>query len=230
MITLLRLVLCCFILFLLAFPLSAVDLNLGAATWYSWWEMESDSSKQTIDPTFLVGPVVSLGFSEHWNLSMVFLYGRLVMDEDGGNNDINRLDSDISINYVMNNYLKIFGGIKAMGYYWDQGHHHSLGPALGIGLTIPIYGNYYFLGNISGMYNYGEHQDDDNESGNERRSIIREYGFNSTVSLAYYIESASTTVSIGGRYQYFRDDYELEQSEDQDLRFYGITLSVVYSF
>ncbi len=80
------------------------------------------------------------------------------------------------------------------------------------------------------MYNYGEHIDEDNESGNERRSIIREYGFNSTVSLAYYIENASTTISFGGRYQYFRDDYESENNEDADLRFYGITLSVVYSF
>jgi len=213
-----------------AIPLFAVDLNLGAATWYSWWEMETDRGTQTIDPTFLVGPVVSLGFSEKWNLSMVFLYGQFEMEEENNTNEINRVDSDISLNYVINNYLKVFGGLKAMGYYFDNGRHQSIGPALGVGLTIPIVGNYYFLGNISGMYNYGEHQDEDNESGNERRSIIREYGFNSTVSLAYYIESASTTVSIGGRYQYFRDDYELEQSEDTDLRFYGITLSVVYSF
>jgi len=213
-----------------AIPLFAVDLNLGAATWYSWWEMETDRGTQTIDPTFLVGPVVSLGFSEHWNISMVFLYGQFKMGEDGGNDEINRVDSDISINYAINNYLKIFGGIKAMGYYWNNGHHHSLGPALGIGLTIPVYGNFYLLGNISGMYNYGEHIDEESEYDDRRRSIIREYGYNSTVSLAYYIENASTTVSLGGRYQYFRDDYELEQSDDADLRFYGITLSLVYSF
>src|SRR6056297_964746 len=178
-----------------AIPLFAVDLNLGAATWYSWWEMETDRGTQTIDPTFLVGPVVSLGFSEKWNLSMVFLYGQFEMEEENNTNEINRVDSDISLNYVINNYLKVFGGLKAMGYYFDNGRHQSIGPALGVGLTIPIVGNYYFLGNISGMYNYGEHQDEDNESGNERRSIMREYGFNSTVSLAYYIESASTTIS-----------------------------------
>ncbi len=213
-----------------AIPLFAVDLNLGAATWYSWWEMESDSGTQTIDPTFLVGPVVSFGFSENWNLSMVFLYGQFEMDEENSTNEINRVDSDISLNYIINNNIKVFGGIKGMGYYFDNGRHHSLGPALGIGLTIPLVGNFYLLGNISGMYNYGEHTDEGGENDNTTRSIIREYGFNSTVSLAYYIENASTTVSIGGRYQYFRDEFESENDPDQDLRFYGFTASAVYSF
>jgi hypothetical protein len=213
-----------------AIPLFAVDLNLGAATWYAWWEMEGDGGTNTMDPTFLVGPIISLGFSEQWNLSMVFLYGQFKMEssgEDGDSDDINRIDTDISLNYLINNYIKIFGGIKAMGYYFGNGKHHSIGPALGVGLNLPIYGNYYLLGNLSGMYNYGVHDDSNDE---DSGSNLVEFGFNSTLSLAYYLESASTTISLGGRYQFFRDKYESEDRSDNDLTFYGVTLSVVYSF
>lgn len=210
-----------------AIPLFAVDLNLGAATWYSWWEMEDDRGTQELDPTFLVGPVISLGFSEQWNLSMVFLYGQFKMDDNSDTDEINRVDSDISLNYIINRYLKVFGGTKAMGYYFGDGRHHSIGPALGIGLTLPIYGNFYLLGNLSGMYNYGEHNDSNDQ---EPKSNFIEYGFNSTLSLAYFIEQSSTTISLGGRYQFFRDKFESERRSDIDFQFYGVTLSVVYSF
>lgn len=214
-----------------AIPLFAVDLNLGAATWYSWWEIEDEEGGPDIDPTILAGPVVSLGLADRWNVSVVFLYGQFEMEgggEDGGTDEINRVDSDISLNYAISNYFKVFSGIKAMGYYFSGGVHHSIGPALGVGLTLPIVGNLYLLGNLSGMYNYGVH--DDTNDDNRPKSNLVEYGFNSTLSLAYYIEQASTTISLGGRYQFFRDKYESDYRPDMDFTFYGVTLSLIYSF
>ncbi|MCL1832874.1 MAG: hypothetical protein FWG49_00070, partial [Leptospirales bacterium] len=59
------------------------------------------------------------------------------------------------------------------------------------------------------------------------------YAINSNLSLAYYIASASTTISLGGRYQYVRI-----KSNAGDNSFpvtinnttYGITLTATYSF
>ena len=54
-----------------------------------------------------------------------------------------------------------------------------------------------------------------------------------TLSLAYYIESASTTITLGGRYQWFNIDYEKDDPDEfpeSNITFYGLTFSAVYSF
>ncbi|MFW5860783.1 MAG: hypothetical protein ACOCWZ_00915 [Spirochaetota bacterium] len=217
-----------------AIPLFAVDLNLGAATWYSWWEMESDGGDQDIDPTILYGPLVSIGLADNWNLSSVFLYGRFIMkhDEDTGVKEekVNRFDSDTSLNYNLSRYFKVFAGLKAMGYSYPSGYNRSAGPAFGLGITLPLGSNFFILGNLSGMYNYGRTKTMSEEGQETVISNLTAPGVNSTLSLAYYITSASTTVTLGGRYQYFEMHYESERLKDVELFFYGFTLSVVYSF
>ncbi len=216
-------------------PLLAMDVSVGAATWYSWWEMsmktdgvEEDSD---VDPTILYGPVLSVSFSDKLTLSSIFLYGQFDMHHDGGEDEtIKRFDSDTSINYNLNNYIKLFCGVKIMGYKFNGGTNQSIGPAAGIGITLPVVGNLYLLGNISGMYNYGHEESKNHDNGEPQEVIFNAPGINSTLAIAYYIDKASTTVSLGGRYQYFKINYESGATTESDLSFYGVTLSLIYSF
>ena len=74
-----------------------------------------------------------------------------------------------------------------------------------------------------------------NEDENERdySEKTNEYGGNASLSLAYYIPDASTTISLGGRYQQLKIDYidpDTTNVSDSMSRFYGVTLTAVYTF
>ncbi len=229
---------------ILIFPaasyVSAEGLSIGASTWYCWWKF-NDNESMKVDPTLLFGPVFSYRFTDSWSLAGVFLYGRFKNNENGdgggGSVDINRFDSDISLNYNINRYFKIFGGAKFMGFYWEQpngkGTHMSAGPGLGIGSTFPLTEYLYFLFNISATSSLGKQNEPGNDSGSSNRSSnLNENGFNSNISLAYYIASASTSITLGFRYQYVFINYLSNNSyyEDESMSFYGVTLSAVFSF
>jgi len=112
-----------------------------------------------------------------------------------------------------------------MSYKMTDFSHESTGPGAGISFVIPAGGNFFILGNFSGLYLWGT------EENNNVEYKYNEYGANSSISLAYYIVPASTTISLGGRYQIFQTVYG-DDSEDDDIthRFYGVTLSATYSF
>jgi len=218
---------------------SAADITVGATTWYSWWDFDTkDENKDNdIDPTFLYGPVLSWKFNDDFNLSFVYLYGKFDMTEtenstgDKYKSEVARNDSDLAINYRLNNYFKAFIGAKYMGYSISDVDfkHIGYGPGAGISFVLPLKSDFYILGNISGIYLWGS-EDEGSESG--PATDYNEYGMNSSISLAYYFASASTTLSLGGRYQYFQTDYESgqESSENPEHQFYGVTLAATYSF
>jgi len=215
-----------------AAPSYAVDISAGATTWYAWWDMENeDSDSDTdIDPTLLYGPALSVKFNDSFNLSFVFLYGKFEMKEEGGSEDVTRMDSDLALNYRLNNYFKLFVGGKYMGYTQGNGFDHlGIGPGAGISAVVPVGGDIYLLGNASALYLWGEeeHTDDDE---NDVTDKYNEYGLNSSLSLAYYIAPASVTLSIGGRYQYFKTTYEDEDIDELTHQFYGVTAAATYSF
>jgi hypothetical protein len=228
---------------LLTFPavtkVSAEGVSLGVSTWYCWWKF-NDNDGMKLDPALLYGPVVSFRLAESWSLAGVFLYGKFENKENGnggGSTDINRFDSDLSLNYNINRYLKIFGGVKLMGFYWDEtngtGTHMSAGPGLGIGTTLPLTEYLYFLFNISATGSYGKHKQPAHDPGQSDSTVkLTETGANSNISLAYYIAPASTSINLGFRYQYLFIDYKNEKEgyKDEGMSFYGITLSAVYSF
>jgi hypothetical protein len=56
----------------------------------------------------------------------------------------------------------------------------------------------------------------------------KEYGINSNFSIAYYISSISTVISLGGRFQYFITSYDKFRSDRH--MFYGATLTATYTF
>jgi len=209
----------------------ALQVGIGASTWYSAWDFESDNSDNDpdFDSTLLYGPVLTIGFSPEWSLSGVFLYGTFKNSKDGGPSEISRFDSDITINYSLNSYIKLFLGFKYMGYKFSEGdtdgEHAGYGPGFGITLIVPLAENLYFLGSLSGLYITGHHENPG--SGYD----YNEPGYNASASLAYSFTGASTVISLGGRYQYFRTRPE-SSSNESDLyhTFYGVTLTAIYSF
>lgn len=212
--------------------LKAAEISAGATTWYTWWDMNSSGGggDMEMDPVFLYGPAVSLKFSNDYNLTFVFLYGEFDMGEGTETNEISRYDSDLALNYRLNSWLKIFAGGKYMAYAMDNFSHRSIGPGAGFSVVFPIAGNFYFLANISGLYLWGKHKQDD-YYGESQETDYAEYGINSSLSLAYYIAPASVTLSLGGRYQYFKTDFESDpNNSDMDHKFYGITAAATYSF
>ncbi len=210
----------------------ALDISIGASTWYSWWDFEESGAPSSDEPdmgsTLLYGPVLALNFSTNWSLTTVFLYGEYDMDSGDGSETIKRYDSDTALNYSFNRYIKAFAGFKYMGYDWDGGDHISYGPALGLALTLPLIENFYLLLNVSGAYLWGTHSED--QDGTKIDEDYVEPGVNSNISIAYYIAPASTSINLGFRYQYFRTKYDADYADDNMHTFYGVTLTVVYSF
>jgi len=213
----------------------AVDISIGATTWYSWWDFDSGSDYDAdIDPTFLYGPALSVKFNDDFNLTFVYLYGKYDMKttyEDSGvsvteKGTVKRKDSDTALNYRLNDYFKVFAGLKYMSFLQDF-NHRGFGPGVGLSATYPVAENLFLLATFSGFYLWGE------EGSN---GDYKEYGFNSTLSLAYYIASASTTVSLGGRFQYVKTDYDEDYAESGNKnsntksKIYGVTLTATYSF
>ena len=91
-----------------------------------------------------------------------------------------------------------------------------------IPIANPVIDNLFLFAALSGLYIWG---DEENNLGN--KDYYREYGINSTLSIAYYIADFSTTVSLGGRFQYFKTDYDDGNNKHM---FYGITLTATYTF
>ncbi len=218
-------------IFPLAYTAFAVEASLGVSTWYCWWKF-NDNSDMDLDPALLFGPVLSLRFSESWSLSGVFLYGKFDSRNDN-QPDITRYDSDLSLNYNINRYFKIFAGGKYMAFTWKDGgggEHWSAGPGLGIGSTFPLTESLYLLLNLSGTYSFGTH-DSHTDDGRKKALDMTETSFNSNMAFAYYISPASASVNLGFRYQLVRSDFKDNTNEkDGSSSFFGPTLSLVYSF
>ncbi len=207
---------------------AAADITVGATTWYTWWDFDkenNDANKTKFDPTFLYGPALSIKFNDDINMTFVYLYGKFDMIETNGTNTITRTDSDFALNYKISNYFKLFAGAKYMRFKMEAMDHAAIGPGAGISAVIPAGGDFFILGNISGLYIWGQEDHSQGES-----SSFNEYGANTSISLAYYIASASTTLSLGGRYQYIKTAYTDSTDSDITHQFYGVTLSANYSF
>jgi hypothetical protein len=205
-------------------------LSAGMSIWYADWKFISeDLGDPEIDPAFLSGPALSYSFEKNWILGTRFLYGQYENGSPDGSRDTFRFDLDTTLSYKLFRYMKIFSGVKYMGYGSGNLLHHSAGPGIGLGLIIPLRGNLFMLGNVSLMYLRGKHNEDgDNEP--DIHFTITEKGYNLTISLAYYFENASTTLAFGYRYHYFHIDYETEILNAMEMTFYGLSFSAIYSF
>jgi len=263
------------ILTIIPYKAHTVDISVGATTWYTWWDFNVDETSwngsQFLDvdkAAFMYGPTLALKIMDDFSITFVFLYGKFEMTEDIPANALfgywppvdyhadlkyKRRDSDLAFNYKLNDYFKLFAGIKYLGFQLPYRtfvpgepdadiKHFGYGPGLGVGVTYPIIDNIFLLGNISGIYLWGKEKlSGSNTSANEYSEKYNEYGINSSLSIAYYIAPASTAISLGGRYQYVRTLYEgTERVENWEFEvtklsnisshIYGITLSATYTF
>lgn len=149
-----------------------------------------------MDKTLLYGPVLALRFSQNLSLSSAFLYGRFNnTNGDGETEVIERMDSDTTLIFGLGRYFKLFAGVKYMGYKMRENDfsHASIGPGAGIGVVIPVAGNFYLTGNFSGMYLLGE----DKNNGYSGNNDFIEKGFNANTALIYIFPSAPVSFSLG---------------------------------
>ena len=226
---------------------------MGLSTWYSWWDQKAWNKNKTgevinFDPAFFYGPVLSVKLTDYFNLTFVYLYAKFDNEKETSlgikkNIKHKRTDSDLALNYRLNNYFKVFAGIKYMPYKSEgvtkgaadtltKTNHNGLGPGLGISSTYPILDSLFLLTTLSGFYLWSD-EDGSSDDGNTIEKFkhdYKRYGLNSTLSFAYYIAPASTTISLGARLQYYRSDYKGDKPDYVDNMFYGITLTATYSF
>ncbi|HPA71164.1 MAG TPA: hypothetical protein PKY31_02780 [Spirochaetota bacterium] len=203
----------------------SATLGIGASGWYTWWQPKPDTKTVEKDSSLMYGPQLLLQFAPQWSVSSVFIFGEFEYKEESSSAmDITRYDSDTTLTYSINSYLRLFGGFKFMGFDYEMGNHYGYGPGFGVGLVIPTVENLYCAFNISGMYLWAEQEDDGN------KMDYTEYGINSSVAMVYMIPSSSVSLSIGGRYFYFQIEpdeiYNFYQKEKH--HFYGITASAMY--
>ena len=177
--------------------------------------------------------------------------------------EILKYDSDSLISCRVHDYVKIFIGFKYQGYKYDEklfflvkggtsgfygkgkANFINYGPGLGFGLTIPLGKSFFLLYNISGSILIGSAEYDYKYAllipnlklvGRYDDEHFYSYCGNTSLSLAYYIEAASITLALGGRYQvlYFKQKNKklqgfLDYNNKYD-HFYGGTITVLYSF
>jgi hypothetical protein len=225
------------LLIMIPFPTTGADVSVGASLWYATWSMRAVNvsnnngpPKSTMGPELMLGPSFSVRFAPDWTVASVFLYSATKYSmpqgsSSGGPMDLTRMDSDTTLNYSINKYFKIFPGFKFMRFSYSGGHHQSMGPGFGAGVTIPVVDNLFVIVNGSGSYLFGDQKDSNSSTG------MKEYGYNVSAGLAYYIEAISTTVNVGYRYQYFHTKYDSNTNNaDLDHTFRGFSMSVIYSF
>ena len=117
--------------------------------------------------------------------------------------------------------------------YENDGNHSGWGFGYGLNATFPIAENLFLLATLSGFYGFGEDKVNETSGlgGDSFHTGGRDIGFNSSLSIAYYIDSTSTVISIGGRYQYFNSKTnEKLFNIKMNNKIYGITLAATYSF
>lgn len=137
-----------------------------------------------LKPALMHGPLISISFLDKWSVSTLFMYGKFRAISSGPRpqslfgksrfkKEIDRYDSDSTINYSFNKIVKVFVGFKYQSYrylekvaYWSiselavfrgQGtsRFESLGPGAGLGLTIPLPRNFFILGSLAASYFWG---------------------------------------------------------------------------
>lgn len=252
---------------IIPYKVYALDLSIGATMWYA--QMDQEYTKN-IDPSrsfktenggqfFFMGPALGVKFNDDFSLTFIYLYGATTITEIETiypyQNDCHfkRHDADFALSYSLNNYFRVFTGIKYINYSIDCGKpessagniikrdHSGFGPGLGLSAIFPIFENLFLLANLSGFCLLINKESakyyDPGSNPASLRPKSNDYGINSGLALAYHIAPVSTTINLGGRFQYIRTVY----SGDRDLNaglyynhnasmFYGVTLAATYFF
>lgn len=211
-----------------AVPSFAVGISVGGTVWYQWWESSYDGLK--LDPDWMYGPALSVAFTESIRLNAVFYHGEFDTDLEGLSATTTRNDFDTSVSYRISDYITVLAGFKYLESTIDDIYgkftHRYYGPAIGFSTAIPLAGSLSLSAGLSGIYMWQELELYTDETGKGNG-----FCYNATAALNYFIEAASVTLSLGGRYQYYNSTKESDDpAETQTMKFYGITAAAVYSF
>ena len=211
------------------------DITIGASVWYARMDRyRNEAQVEKLGSALLYGPAMSVKLYNDFNLTFIFLYGAY--------DSLDRRDGNIAINYRLNDFFKVFAGIKYMGFTDAFSQHDALGPGMGLSATLPVAGDIYLLATMSGIYLWGSEKYNDPfvidlwGSGNyndlfvKEKESFNEYGVNGTLAFAYYIEGLHTVISIGGRYQHYFTNYKGDPDSNYKTACYGVTLTVTYTF
>jgi len=150
-----------------------------------------------------------------------------------------RYDMDSTLSYQLNPYMGLFLGYKLLVYDMDGVYNstyinlnHSFdvmmhGPGAGISFSIPVAGplfipvSFSFIVMSSTARSLNTYQDTGITYSDETYEHIF-FGYSVSTGIGYYMLDWGTTLVLGGRYQYMRNN-----KGDRDL-FYGMSLSVIY--
>jgi len=264
----------------------AVNVSLGVNAWYLWWLPNFEDNFRgdgnaitaadpanysqaygdtwTLDPGFMVGPVLTLQISEQWSLGLIALFSQEFTVESSYKIDapiyaytntarhtlnIRRYDGDLTVNYRISPGLGLFGGFKYL--QWDGSGTYDIttipnvytahtdhttegrqtGPALGLSFAHPLAGTLFFTASASGLLMRTREENrvvtTDTTPSYSDVTTKKKYwsrGFNGMAGLGYHIASMRSTLLIGWRYQYLRNE-----DVPRDI-FYGVTATAMYTF
>ncbi len=147
-------------------------------------------------------------------------------------------------NYKGTQYIN-FGPAAILNKISDT--YHGFGLGFGTGFTFHLVENLFLIWNLSitgycpfiksrqtGMIMFPTYNQPLN---NPKEQISTAFGPNSTLTFAYYIPKANLTLSLGFRYQYMYfigaripASNMIETPESHSDHFFGVNMSVVYSF
>ena len=170
---------------------------------------------------------------------------------------IDKYDTGITASYALNRYFSLFCGIKLSFYEMTMENgkiansgggfddynadnaetleNDVFGYALGMTINIPLTDTTTASLGISALYQPGEYYGFDKRTStttiDERDVEYSAWGVNATLSIAYYMSEISTSLIIGGRFQYLK--YHAEEEDifkmDREIH-YGITFAAMYHF
>ncbi len=156
-----------------------------------------------------------------------------------------RFESDITLNYALDNIFKIFIGWKYLGERgegtWSgydlvvtawapngefKASSDYTGPGVGGTSTIHLVDNFYLITTLSGIYLRSRTTSEvSGDADWKREKKENYYGGNAAMNLAYLIPDTGVTLSAGGRYQYLK-----EFNTPNTNKFYGVMISAIYGF
>ena len=171
-----------------------------------------------------------------------------------------RFDLDLSLSYTCTPWLKAFIGYKLSEFKEDhddidfkitspyttdfptllKNEAHSGGPGAGISLAWPVFN--HFILNMSTSVVYLEGWFRMNSLYSSGTIVYKKFstdesekkyhciGNSSNISLIYIIPAFSTAISLGGRFQVLKNFSEGDTPDLANDYYYGLTLSVLYTF
>ncbi|MBP7583524.1 MAG: hypothetical protein KBA61_05800 [Spirochaetes bacterium] len=253
--------LCAVIIFIPA-PSGAMSLGVGATTWYAWWQPAWAEGESTgvgpgsfdweIDPAFMGGPLLILGFPGGFSLSSVMYIGKYESSAalsalgESWHREILKYDIDTTLSYRVTQMISVFAGAKVLGFRFDEtmetgfGNMNSessfdgYGPGIGASITMPVSNSFFISAGLSFLYTLNSYKAND-PFGLSLSTDVTGYGCNTTLSLLYNLADYNTVISTGFRYQFitFSQEESVPGFFDYDGRkdhFYGVTVSVIYTF